>query len=83
MNEMSKDLEKLFYKANEQLKHIQDTIEWIRDEENYMDEERFMDEVYFNTKDCFELVVQFRALRDMILDELAQARYERDNGDMI
>lgn len=47
---------------------LHDHIKWII--QNVTDVEQLIEESYFNTKDAFELVVYFRALRDMIEDEL-------------
>jgi len=43
-------------------------IAWMRD--NGSDYEQLIDEAYFLTKDSFEIVVQCRALRDILEDEL-------------
>jgi hypothetical protein len=65
---MNKDLEILFKKISANMESLVNQIAWIRD--NGSDYEQLIDEAYFLTKDSFEIVVQCRALRDMLEDEL-------------
>lgn len=77
---MSRDLQNLYILIGKQFKVIEASIEYIKSTVD--DGRELISEVYFIKKDTFELSILMRALRDMLLDELEQARYERNNGDM-
>lgn len=61
---MSKDLQDLNYLIDKQFKVIQGNISFITSTVDDMHE--LMDETYLMTKDTFELLLLFRALRDML-----------------
>ena len=65
---MSNDLEILIQTIDKKMVILHDHIKWIM--QNVVDYEQLAEESYFNTKDSFELIIYFRALRDMLEDEL-------------
>jgi hypothetical protein len=65
---MSKELKTLIQTIDQKMYVLHDHIKWIM--QNVVDAEQLVEESYFNTKDSFELVIFFRALRDMIEEEL-------------
>ena len=65
---MSKDLQDLNYLIDKQFKVIQGNISFITSTVDDIHE--LMDETYLMTKDTFELLLLFRALRDILEDIL-------------
>jgi len=63
---MNKDLEILFQKISSNMETLQNQIAWIKDNGYGLYNAQLIDEAYFLTKDSFEIVVQCRALRDML-----------------
>ena len=65
---MNKDLEILFKKISANMESLQNSINYIK--EAILDNDELIHETYFLTLDTFQIVVQCRALRDMLEDEL-------------
>jgi hypothetical protein len=69
---MSKDLKRLIWDIERSFSTIDDNVERVFNYIDRLDEnqEMFNDTIYFNQEDTYNLVIQLRAFRDMIEEEL-------------
>jgi len=65
---MNKDIQELISDIERSFITIDDNVERVFNYIDRLDEnqEMFNDTIYFNMKDCYNLVIQLRAFRDMV-----------------